>query len=496
MTRFKDVASSIASKVQTLEARKLLDLRHTLGSADREFYRFSRRFAQFYKNCRSRTISDRLAERADELSQAILQTDNLASLSATKVAGLAGGSLSTSLGFGIASVFGTAGTGAAIGSLSGAAATSASLAWLGGSVASGGLLLLVTGLAAGVGSAYLARKCVVEKWISKSRRATGLSSREHKSIEALGVLSDYMRNRSSLSNLSALELSLLRKTTNVLQSDLSSVIAGYENWQKIPKQRVYKAFALFKSTISELIGDACEHQIDIAVGSFSASLVAFLSNPQSVPNIESDEYLIVEAVRLSKSSLMQASDEDVINYIASLDDDQMGGLISSIKGKYFELLFVKHESSDGDNVTASLFESTNHQASDIQLIDVETGEVLDEIQLKATDYLSYIREHQKKYEDVPIHATSEVARKDDSIIDTGISNESLTKDVEQVFAAVRGGDEPLNNIIDSVALSMTVGCALEIRRIVNGAPVDRSFRQSLIRQGASAALVSAVLSAT
>lgn len=493
MKQFRKVASHLRS----IKASKSLRLDFSFYTLDRKVRSFSVKCFQFCKTRFSQDVSDRIANSADELSQAILQTENLASLTTTKIAGLAGGSLSTSLGFGVASLFGTAGTGAAISSLSGAAATSASLAWLGGSVASGGLLLLVTGLAAGVGSAQLARKFVVDKLINKSRRATHLTSRECKCIEALAVLSDYIRNRNSLSELSAFELSIMRKSIRVLQSDLASVVSNYGDWPRLSKQRVYKALAHFNGAISKVFDAVNDQKIDIAIGSFSACLVALLSNPASIPHPESDEYLIIEAVRLSKGTLNQASDEQIISYVCDLNDSQMEGLLSSIKGKYFELLFAKEESSDGDNITARLFESLNHEASDIQLIDTETGEVLEEIQLKATDYLSYIREHQRKYEDVPIYATSEIASKDDSIMDSGIANETLTRDVENVFDAIRGGQHaPLNDLLDSVAISMTVGCAVELKRIADGAPVDQRFRQSLIRQGAAAALVSTVLSAT
>ena len=112
----------VASRLRSIKASKSISLDSSFDILDRTVRSFSVKCSQFCKTRFSRDVFDRLANDADELSQAILQTDNLASLTTTKIAGLAGGSLSTSLGCGVASLFGTAGTGPAISSLSGAEA--------------------------------------------------------------------------------------------------------------------------------------------------------------------------------------------------------------------------------------------------------------------------------------------------------------------------------------------------------------------------------------
>ena len=68
-----------------------------------------------------------------------------------------------------------------------------------------------------------------------------------------------------------------------------------------------------------------------------------------------------------------------------------------------------------------LFEEYNHPGADIKLINTETG-VEKVFQLKATDYLSYIKKHNEKYEDISVLATEEVAKLDPDIGTTGISN--------------------------------------------------------------------------
>ena len=70
---------------------------------------------------------------------------------------------------------------------------------------------------------------------------------------------------------------------------------------------------------------------------------------------------------------------------------QLRGLANNIKGIYHELLFVKEFNDTHTDMQAELYPSTSHPGSDVMIRDTETGEVLREIQLKATDNLHYVR---------------------------------------------------------------------------------------------------------
>ena len=96
--------------------------------------------------------------------------------------------------------------------------------------------------------------------------------------------------------------------------------------------------------------------------------------------------------------------------------------------------------SQDNNLKAELFDEYNHPGSDIKLINTDTGEVK-EFQLKATNYLSYIKEHNKKYKDIEVLATEEVAADAPDIGSTGVYNKDLREEVEDTLDKV---DDPIN----------------------------------------------------
>jgi len=137
---------------------------------------------------------------------------------------------------------------------------------------------------------------------------------------------------------------------------------------------------------------------------------------------------VFEAIRRGYNDLANASDEEIIEYFEGLDEESLQGHISNIKGILFEEEYVDFLSSQG--IDAEMFEETNHPISDIAIY--EDGEVVEEIQLKATDSVSYINETLAENPDIAIVTTSEVASKfedNENIIDGRIENEELTDEV-------------------------------------------------------------------
>ena len=112
-----------------------------------------------------------------------------------------------------------------------------------------------------------------------------------------------------------------------------------------------------------------------------------------------------------------------------MDENQLTGVTSNVKGILHEMEFVKLENNDGDNISAALFPDTNHKGFDATLTDLNTGEVVDQIQLKATDSVTYVEEWIEKYPDEDIIVTEEIASKL-NLQSSGISNEDLTVKVE------------------------------------------------------------------
>ncbi|MEZ9290142.1 hypothetical protein AB4251_14410 [Vibrio lentus] len=153
---------------------------------------------------------------------------------------------------------------------------------------------------------------------------------------------------------------------------------------------------------------------------------------------------VFDAVRRGYNELELASNDEILDYFADVNPDAMSGHISNIKGIVFEQEVVTALNEQG--MDAMLFEATNHAVSDIALMS--DGDIAAEVQLKATDSVSYINETLAENSDIPIIVTSEVADSFDvtSVIDSGIDNVILTDTVSETLAG-----EMVHSVGESVA---------------------------------------------
>ncbi|MCB5460138.1 hypothetical protein BCT70_002935 [Vibrio lentus] len=140
---------------------------------------------------------------------------------------------------------------------------------------------------------------------------------------------------------------------------------------------------------------------------------------------------VFDAVRRGYNELELASNDEILDYFVDVNPDAMSGHISNIKGIVFEQEVVTALNEQG--MDAMLFEATNHPVSDIALMS--DGDIAAEVQLKATDSVSYINETLAENSDIPIIVTSEVADSLDStmVIDSGIDNAALTDSVSETL---------------------------------------------------------------
>lgn len=136
-----------------------------------------------------------------------------------------------------------------------------------------------------------------------------------------------------------------------------------------------------------------------------------------------DSANVFDAVRRGYNEFQFSSDSDIVDYFSSIDAESIGGHVNNIKGILFELEYT--EQLDAQGIDANIFSETNHPITDIYIM--EDGEVINEMQLKATDSVSYIEETLQEHPDVEIVATSEVAAEvnSDMVIDSGIENSVL-----------------------------------------------------------------------
>lgn len=159
----------------------------------------------------------------------------------------------------------------------------------------------------------------------------------------------------------------------------------------------------------------------------------------NLATLDGKELDILDALKRANPNLQNLSNQEIGNYLSDLDDEQLVGLSSNVKGILHEVQFVEIENNDGDSVTASMFTDTNHQDTDILLRDNSTGEIT-EIQLKATDSSSYVQDWIDSHPEGHIQVTEELAEKMD-LETSGLSNQDLTTDVNNFMDKLMEMDE-------------------------------------------------------
>lgn len=137
---------------------------------------------------------------------------------------------------------------------------------------------------------------------------------------------------------------------------------------------------------------------------------------------------------------IKSQTDNLRDIIEDADDTELAGLTSGIKGKLFEMRYVDFL-NDGhlpDGYEASLAESATNPGWDIAILD-NNGMVVNELQMKATDSVDYIKTALERYPDIDIVTTEEVYNSvvmrefADQVINSGISNEELTSVVTETL---------------------------------------------------------------
>lgn len=400
--------------------------------------------------------------------------------------------------FSIASILGTASTGTAISSLSGAAFNSAALAWIGGSVVTGGWIVL--GVAAAGGAvAYFGSRKLVGKWTGKRRKKKSLDPQEMRFVETCLMLATAFRERANqnavLDPLTA--ETLHQNLKHDLLEQLDFCIAKVSDWPELPLMRLEDC----KVDLVELFDSLPTAQIHkpsvgrkptaaapIVTGVVSATILKLMSD--TLPSFTDDEELVLQALRRSNNSLADASELGLSEYVQSLSVEQIAGLKNNVKGIYHELAFQRQENLDGDEYIVELFGDTNHAGTDVRIINVETGDV-SEVQLKATNYASYVREHNEKYENIDVLVTSEIAGSSPDWSSSDFSNADLTADTSSALHKLGHGADA--DIVNSMGVAAMVTLAANAKSMLKGDALSTQAKQKIIQDGVVAASVAGMV---
>lgn len=433
----------------------------------------------------------RSAEACEHVSDALMREDSGTSRKVTKAIAGKLGAAGTSVGiFSIASLLGTASTGTAIGTLSGAAFTSASLAWLGGSMVMGSMIIGVVSIAGGIG-AVLGAGWVFKNYVYGAKRERSeLDQKEQNIIDVcLSLAAAFHQEAKAGKTIDSITAkALYADALQPLCEDLLTYKTKTESWTYLAEKRFENAVDGLEE-VSGHLKQFIQKRPNASIGVTTAVFLQLLSGDLS--SFDDNELLVLDALRRSNNTLTDATNEELSEYIQGLEPEQLAGLQNNVKGIYHELRFVDEINSNGDEYIAEIFESTNHAGADVRIINTLTGETK-EIQLKATEYINYIKRHNERYEDIEVFATSEVASQSDAITSTGMSNAGLKEDVEGVV-------DDLDSYTDStVASSMTVAAMIALAKnakvLLRGESISVEEKESMVKDGAIAAGVAGLVS--
>ncbi len=439
--------------------------------------------------------------------------------------------------FGLVSTLGTAGTGTAIGTLSGAAATNATLAWVGGLVgggmAAGALLLPAAGIAAGAAVTMALRR----KFHGRPRKLSELLPFED---EILFSVDNLIRPLDSISKGEA-QSPNLDELRFYAHDGLNPLLIRIHQhlYSSHPQNEGLPVEGMFRSTMKPKYQRELEHhyrEISMHAANFSkleekpkpkfsrilSWIKRVLANLRRQPppvqrtshlssvvmavtfqRLLEDKYLafgfeqdlVLDALRRSTKSLEIASVEELSQYVKGLSPEQLRGVVSNTKGIYHEMLFVEMYNSDADDVTAKLMEQTNYPGADVQFFT--EGEVIREVQLKAISSPTLVYEHLRRYPDIEILATDEVAAIIEGVDSSGLTNATLSKDVIERMHDLEG-QGLLEEISDGMITSAFVTSGFLVYRILQTQSVKTTdFKPYLANAGiaiGTASLVEGALS--
>jgi hypothetical protein len=363
-------------------------------------------------------------------------------------------------------------------------------------------LLEKTGVAAiGGAAAYYGSRQMLSKWTGKRRKKKTLDKQEKQFVETCLMLATAFRERTEQE--AALDPITAKALHNNLSQDLlhqlNVCMSKVSDWPSIPLNKLEKRKDELEAVLTALtaltdlnngnskVKNSSTTAHPIMTGIISATVMKLMAS--DLPAFNENEELVLEALRRSKNSLSEASNLELSNYVQSLSVEQIAGLKNNVKGIYHELAFQSRENLDGDEYIVELFENTNHAGADVRIINIETGHVA-EVQLKATNYASYVQEHNEKYENIDVITTSEIAGKSDWS-SSGFSNEDLTADTTSTLQSLNQGADP--DIAESMGIAAMVTLAVNARSMLKGEALSTKAKQKMIQDGVISASVAGLV---
>ena len=205
-----------------------------------------------------------------------------------------------------------------------------------------------------------------------------------------------------------------------------------------------------------------------------------------------DNSLVMEAFKLQYPNVDQDS-------LVGASEERLFGLANGIKGKYFEVL-VRDRLNEGETLgelrlgpgqEARLAESPIQEGWDLEILKIEDGSLVEQLQLKATTSMSYVKTAFDSNPDIRVAVPSEIDGVSDKILATDISEHDLAEAVERQLG--EHSEDAMNDLLDRTAelsfdaapiVSGIFVAATEGRLVLIGqSSLDESLRRGAGRLG-------------
>ncbi len=230
----------------------------------------------------------------------------------------------------------------------------------------------------------------------------------------------------------------------------------------------FKDAALFGKNLSQNLGATSSHKRNenkhvivipeeklngVAATALAVSIVtAGLISGQHYLDEERFD-MVVAAMQRANPDLASMTPTQIGDHLSSLTSGQLQGVVNNTKGVYHEMLYVETVNSAGLEGEAALHSDINNPGSDV--VFSNNGEIYSEVQLKATDSISYINKHFEKYPNIGVVATEEVASKMEGVENSGFANSLLEQDVSTSFDQLKSNSDASEAVTETVSSPVT-----------------------------------------
>ncbi|MDM1310924.1 hypothetical protein HXZ79_06585 [Acinetobacter indicus] len=170
------------------------------------------------------------------------------------------------------------------------------------------------------------------------------------------------------------------------------------------------------------------------------TVLAKLAWNARTPQLTEADQAVLAALRRSHAELANAPLEDIQAYLQGFDEQQIVGLVSTVKGMLHDMEFVRLDHEDGDSLYAAYLDQHDHTDFDVLLADQHSGESW-QLQLKAIEGTGTGKDWIAAPPEETLLTTEEIATQL-SLENTAFSTKELTQSVEDAIDVIVTAKDP------------------------------------------------------